>query len=1399
MHAYDPTLDRRHAWGGACSQHTNAHHAHTNCFCAQHTNAHRGHTNCPRAQHTHAHHAHTNCSRAQTTAPSAHRAHGAQPDTWQQRGACSSDSRDERDAPAHGQAGPLRTYVLFYGGRRHRPDGAGLDTCLDRRGWEGETVDLMNDAIGQDLRSPDVLEGYVDRILRRQFDLSTLAPVCTSLSQARQPAVRDADNSWGRPLRLLPPRIGGQATVDYLESHNAMLRGFFTLLCAVTTAGIEFIVEQPADLRPQRMPDGTINPFHSNRGANSAHLFRFKEWLAAVAATHGKYVPVKQCPWGALSQKPTWLFMTSRLAIALGYMRDVPCTCIRHVRLRGRDKSGALRTRAAQVWTGAFNDCIAQGADEAVGGAQDARGTNAAQVAAAEMCEDAQISDSSSVTDSDDSEGEEDTSPAVPATGELRAGPALDPRMRAAVELAREAPPRWASRRRLDAAGPDELRRRSFPHTPAQPRADLPTARVAGQPYGFPDATAHPIYNERPKGRIWIWDLYLDANDVELDRSWITSATRALRERTRGPATRTYGQEQLQTWARGIIWDCRNPYDCVPLEPSTADDQMPGPQLDRTEFRAMAARHGMAESPIVRQVGHGGVEACATLTLDTVLAYPHTGVLDNFEAADEVIQGNLQKDFISGAFELPPFVPMRLCPRNVVMQERARLRDDGSLEWYMKPRVTFNLSYGISDPGAPRAATRQQKMKVPSPNGGVPSAATSIGLPTTTDFGEGAAIVDAMAAEEPTVHAEAAGADISDAYSWLLQQRLDWWFQCFLWAGGVHISYRVVFGGAFAPQAFCATMTVPQAEIDAHLDAIEVAHPPPHSVQRVCDERRRLQRAGALPPGAEQQRSRYMQWYLDDASIAALNDRIPTPAHLQHIATQHEAATRAHGGTPSAEGSRILVYVRQLIHTLQQLGFHVAVAKTQSGDIIIILGARARLRDGQLDIPPAKQTVLLTTASATLAALAAQEALERKPLEKLVGRLGSVAQVEPALLLWLHAGYAVVCARTRSRGLPPRRVHLRRGGRRERELSFLLEMAIAVIGANEGIPMAAAEFPELGAAGVVTVVTDASLQPHAQAGEADDGVGGFAFSPDAPNCVFMMSEPWPPEVRLALLRGAARAAERPAGPATGMPTAETFGSYALADAVRRRLGTRAIIAVGDCAPSAVAITAGTSASAQTRELLRAIHAITHRSVGVDVPREWNTSADCLSHPSQLRAVFADVPHHFRAERLHIHPEAWATLERAIALPMARAERDAAREGRRVVVCRWSQCPHDHELADVRRPHPLGNPWTVLRRGRLATEWRDALCDAFATALHAAMSGATSDLAAIGTSHGLPQGALQKPYADVAWADYAAAVRSAVDDLRRLTRRGTRVALGCACHPERCHADTIADAVCEDCD
>eukprot|EP00965_Chrysotila_dentata_P040146 1332726-Pleurochrysis_carterae.AAC.1 len=57
-----------------------------------------------------------------------------------------------------------------------------------------------------------------------------------------------------------------------------------------------------------------------------------------------------------------------------------------------------------------------------------------------------------------------------------------------------------------------------------------------------------------------------------------------------------------------------------------------------------------------------------------------------------------------------PFVPCRLQPRDVILQARQRLVEDGAggtrLEHYSKPRVTTNASFGGGDgvnAGVPQA------------------------------------------------------------------------------------------------------------------------------------------------------------------------------------------------------------------------------------------------------------------------------------------------------------------------------------------------------------------------------------------------------------------------------------------------------------------------------------------------------------------------------------------------------------------------------------------------------------------------------------------------------------------------------------------------------------------------
>ena len=165
----------------------------------------------------------------------------------------------------------------------------------------------------------------------------------------------------------------------------------------------------------------------------------------------------------------------------------------------------------------------------------------------------------------------------------------------------------------------------------------------------------------------------------------------------------------------------------------------------------------------------------------------------------------------------------------------------------------------------------------------------------------------------------------------------------------------------------------------------------------------------------------------------------------------------------------------------------------------------------------------------------------------------------------------------------------------------MLDVAIAVLTANEGVSMAAAAPPGPGTPGVLTVVTDASLQPLAAPATADDGVGGYAFHADEPGRVYVFSVPWPADVRAALVRGTLPEPQRAPGDVACMPLAETLGSMAIPMALAPTVGLHAVVAIGDCDPSSAAIVAGSSASAQTRLLLRQMFAVTPRWTGVSVP------------------------------------------------------------------------------------------------------------------------------------------------------------------------------------------------------
>ena len=216
----------------------------------------------------------------------------------------------------------------------------------------------------------------------------------------------------------------------------------------------------------------------------------------------------------------------------------------------------------------------------------------------------------------------------------------------------------------------------------------------------------------------------------------------------------------------------------------------------------------------------------------------------------------------------------------------------------------------------------------------------------------------------------------------------------------------------------------------------------------------------------------------------------------------------------------------------------------------------------------------------------------------------------------------------------------------------LLDCAESVLTTNAGVCMAhkLVAAPRT-APGALTSVTDAS---------GDDGFGGYAFSADSPNSVFIMSVEWPPFALSALKASAceAQAGLREAGhasalPHLSMPAAELFASAVLPLAVARTVSVSSTYAVGDCGPAVGTISAMHSGNGQMRAILEAIQSMDMPFISVKVPREANLDADRLSHPKQLELVLWEAEAlGLRVVELCPSADDWDVLQRAIDQPPA---------------------------------------------------------------------------------------------------------------------------------------------------
>jgi hypothetical protein len=198
---------------------------------------------------------------------------------------------------------------------------------------------------------------------------------------------------------------------------------------------MEFAVEQPGDQLPQWLPDGRRNRFYHRRGASSAHLFRTDEFIAVRERARMELLQVLQCPWGALSPKPSDIWATPRLAARLRSMEAAVCRCLVHVPARGRNPDGTSRSKERQVYTGAWNrrisTALADTAHEVCGSAADDHEHGSAPDPLLDA------SDDTCETDSDDDGTAGSDVDTVCSTqdgmAEIRYGPELHPAVRRAV------------------------------------------------------------------------------------------------------------------------------------------------------------------------------------------------------------------------------------------------------------------------------------------------------------------------------------------------------------------------------------------------------------------------------------------------------------------------------------------------------------------------------------------------------------------------------------------------------------------------------------------------------------------------------------------------------------------------------------------------------------------------------------------------------------------------------------------------------------------------------------------------------------------------------------------------------------------------------------------------------
>ena len=1141
----------------------------------------------------------------------------------------------------------MRILLVFAGGAT---DSHALLWRLRGMGHEVTPIDTRLGGAQHDVLRGDLGGRLVRGVVGGEYDLVFAAPPCSSFSVRHPVRLRSRARPWG--VHPLPRGWEG-----YVQQHNRLADLTAELVRACHLAGVPCAVENPAD----RSDSGSAA--YWEEAADAGCIWRMPALSAALEQAGAVSYTFAQCSplIGGKAQKYTTIAATGALRSELEVLRSCVCTHGRQrhdERLEGYDTHGRSRATMAAAYPAGLNGILADAFGRAGMRARSLREAAAEADAWREAPEDGE--------------------------GRLSDGPSLCPAVATACEAARHVSISFASPRKRVAASCAELRRTAMPCDPslgmmpqgrpggrgrlmgrrrlrrrtapdqALRESVCPSCEAADEPpamawarqgrAGCATLGATPAAVARmAAGPIRIDELYLPGVYEEEILSWLRLADAAAAAIRRGDdpsrvPTRVIEQHQMAPFARGMVWDCADPQDCRPVRRSTRDTQFPGVrQLDREAVRRVARELGWADTDIIDQIGEGGVETRADCELITVLAFHHDSLLSEVQAAEATVAAHTAEEWVSAPTRHLPFAPCRLQPRGVVLQARSRVCEDGSLEDYMKPRITTDGSFGGPD----------------SLNAGVTDIERAVGLPSAQSLGVGWGVCQSAFDGEPAEEGGGVGVtgycvDAESAYSFCPVQHADLWQQCFVWwdeegTAGFRLDRRMGFGGAFAPNRFERVSTFVAAYAQHMQAELDAQQPPPVCAQRWSADRRALQAVGALPEGEAQVEPRYLQVFIDDFTGCAADDPVEPPASVAAVLID-TAHMEAAGCRPPARCSRAFVHAQLVVLALRRLGLVAAPHKVMVGSPLTALGL---LFDGQrrvITCPEGKRAVALAACREAQLMVEREGEVDRRSAGRLVGRLCALSQVCPAIRPLLCEGYAV----TRAGGPRGPRLRLKQGSAAWRGWLALLHGAAEALNAIEGVAMAPRRVLQgRDVLGSLTVVADAS---------GDDGVGGFAWQACSAAPAIVVSEPWPDDIREAL---AASADEREAGlrrsgsdtAADFLPTAaaEVFGQLLVARVAARELGRPELVyGVCDCSSAVAVLNELHGRSDHMAALARGVAACPWAWLGVGVPRCFNFDADRLSHPALVGTVIAEA-HQAGVAARHVRADAsdWALLSAAI--------------------------------------------------------------------------------------------------------------------------------------------------------